>query len=301
MHEIARQKISVMLPKWKEMVENSCRAVDEMLSQVQVALEALAKEFDEIEALEKSTEIAQKVNLANREFLVQISHELRTPLTSIIGFANLLLKDTSRLEGTEILYLNGILANSHDLLHLVNQVADLSLIECGQVKTERTEVRVDELVQEVAEQLQSQILAKGLTIQLELPQSLLPIESDRGRLKQVLVNLMANGIKFTERGSVTVCVDIDPQTRRPLRVHVVDTGIGISEDQLAVIFEPFRQADLRTKNKYGGWGLGLYICRSFCRLMGYELGVRSELGKGSIFTIYLHKENDQEVFAGGAK
>ena len=129
--------------------------------------------------------------------------------------------------------------------------------------------------------------AQGLTLRVEVTGPCVPIETDAGKLKQVLINLIGNSLKFTERGSIDVRLRCDPDTRRPFRIDVTDTGIGIPEDRLEAIFEAFEQADRGTARKFGGTGLGLAISRSLCRLMGHVLQVSSVQGKGTTFSILL--------------
>lgn len=148
-------------------------------------------------------------------------------------------------------------------------------------------VSVDAIIQDLVKQLGGERQNAGIEIVLRFPPAIKPIQTDAQKLKQVLMNLLENALKFTERGSVTVEVAVNPIDARPVRIDVIDTGIGMPPDQLNEIFEPFRQLERETERQFGGSGLGLSICRSLCNLMGHEIEVRSEPGRGSKFSIIL--------------
>lgn len=250
------------------------------------ATEMSSLALQQIKRFRKAAEVAERASRAKTELLARMSHELRTPLTSVIGFSNLLLKRRREEKEIDPAYLEKIVSGSLDLLNLLNQITDLSMIECGQTELEKTVVQLPELIQEVADQMR-QSTAPRTELRVEIPSEVEPVETDRTKLKEVLLNLVGNALKFTEEGSVVLRVETEAERRRPVRLEVSDTGIGIPENCLESIFEPFHQADRTIKSKYGGSGLGLSICRSFCALMGYKLGVRSRLGEGSTFTIEL--------------
>lgn len=239
------------------------------------------------DALRDAKEEAEAANTAKSQFLANMSHELRTPLNSVIGFANILLKDRwKHLEPQEVSYLERILANGKHLLALINEVLDLSKIEAGRMELEEAEVALEALVAETLEGMEAQVRGRPVALVAEVPQGLRPVRTDAGKLKQVLINLAGNALKFTERGRVQVTVEAD-EGGTPSRIHVQDTGIGIPGERLGAIFEAFQQSDGSTSRRYGGTGLGLTISRSMCRLLGFDLDVRSEVGKGSVFTIDL--------------
>lgn len=244
------------------------------------------------EELKTAKEIAESSTKAKGQFLANMSHELRTPLNSIIGFTNILLKNRSKAsDDQEIMFLERVRDNSLHLMDLINDILDLSKIEAGKVELIIEELDLSELVYELIAGMGNQADVKHLILQSDVKKDLAPIKTDRGKLKQVLINLVGNAIKFTDEGQVTVRVLTDTDGKTPKRIEVEDTGIGISADRVAIIFESFQQADYSTSRQYGGTGLGLSISRSLCELMGFELYLESEVGKGSTFYIDIPGEN----------
>jgi len=240
------------------------------------------------QALQSSKEAAESANRAKSEFLANMSHELRTPLNSVIGFANILLKNKpGNLRAEDLSFLERIGVNGKHLLGLINQILDLSKIEARKVELELTLASLPTLVQEIIDQFEGQLRGREIQLVAELPQPVARLETDAGKLKQVIINLIGNALKFTERGSVTVRIEVEPQSRQPKRIEVIDTGIGIPPDRLAAVFEAFQQADSGTARKYGGTGLGLTISKALCELMGYQIAVSSEVGKGTTFSVEL--------------
>lgn len=252
-------------------------------------------------ALEKAQQMTLQANEASKaksQFLANMSHELRTPLNSIIGFSNILLKNKeNNLRDKDCDYLQRISSNGNLLLSLVNDILDLSKVEAGRMDCHFETVDVGELVHEIVSHIQSQADGKKLKLYTQIPEQLNPIRTDRAKVKQILVNLLSNAIKFTEQGSVTVQVDSDGESKKPQRIAVIDTGIGISSDKIETIFDVFQQGDYSLSRKYGGTGLGLAICKSLSRLLGYSLTVESEEKKGSTFCILL-EASDSPPFSG---
>lgn len=266
----------------QEMVEQK-----NQLARVNVELSTLLAQLEEKSRLLQMSKVrAEEANNAKSQFLAIVSHELRTPLNSVIGFANILFKKKrGKLDEEDLLYVERILENGKHLLTLIDGVLDLSKIESGRgdITTER--ISLTALVDETIDQLEGRLLEKQVTLEKEFPGEEIFLETDKGKLKQILINLIGNAIKFTEKGTIRVCIVIDPASRQPQRIDVIDTGIGIPGDRQEAIFEPFRQADSGTTRRFGGTGLGLTISNRFAELLGYRLALKSKEGKGSTFSI----------------
>ena len=252
------------------------------------AEEALRTLNDTLEQrVAERTAAAEAASRAKSEFLASMSHELRTPLNSIIGFSNILLKNRAgNLHAEDLTFLERVLTNGKHLLALINQILDLSKIEARKMDLELMPVALDTLVRETVALHEGQLRERPVTLRVELPAGLAPLRTDAARLRQVLTNLLGNAIKFTEQGTITVRVVSEPATGAPLRLEVSDTGIGIPTARHGAVFAAFQQADTGTARRYGGTGLGLTISQALCELMGYQLLLASEEGRGSTFTVH---------------
>ncbi|HEY2020174.1 response regulator [Paraburkholderia sp.] len=268
------------------------------LEQTNVQLEEYAhrlerQKSDLLRAQDDLAANAERLEQASRyksEFLANMSHELRTPLNSSLILAKLLQQNRSgNLTEEQVRYAETIHASNSDLLVLINDILDLSKVEAGQVTVEPETVSIDATLQSLEEMFQPLAATKHLRIAFDrLPGTPDTFVTDGQRFTQILRNLLSNALKFTERGEVTLAVA--PAEGDTLRFDVRDSGIGIAADKLELIFEAFQQADGSTSRQYGGSGLGLSISREFSRLLGGRITVSSEVGKGSVFTLWLPRD-----------
>ena len=234
------------------------------------------------DALKAAVARAEAASEAKSTFLANMSHELRTPLTSITGFSRL-MEDRTDLPGEARHFTRRIRDASEALLSIINDVLDFSKLEAGQVELERQPLSVRRLVEDAAGLLTVQAAAKDVALKVEIDDATPPqVLGDVARLRQVVLNLLSNAVKFTGEGSVTVAVAYAPGTER-LRLTVTDTGPGIPAEALGRLFERFSQAEVSINRTHGGTGLGLAISRGIVDLMGGEIGVETDLGRGSSF------------------
>jgi signal transduction histidine kinase/ActR/RegA family two-component response regulator len=237
--------------------------------------------------LEQSRLHAESSNRAKNQFLANMSHEVRTPLNGILGYTELLLRGADDgNENARLDFLKTIRDSGRHLLQLINDILDISKIEAGQFRVEPMSCSPDQILSEVISALRVSSAQKGITLDYRwegrVPDT---IQTDPHRVKQLLVNLVNNAIKFTEKGHVMVVATLDDNDGgSKLRLEVHDTGIGIAADKLESIFEPFVQSDSSLTRKYSGTGLGLAISRKIAESLGGELSVKSVLGRGSVFT-----------------
>jgi PAS domain S-box-containing protein len=240
------------------------------------------------DALRSAKNAAESANRTKSEFMTRMNHELRTPLTAIIGFSRVLLQGKEGSLGAGVhRYVERIRVNGMHLLSLINQILDVAKVEAGRMELELETVAVDALVRDTLAMLDSTAEAKGLVLRCELPVRVQPLVTDEGKLRQILINLVGNAIKFTNEGEVCVRVDADPGSGRAQSIVVSDTGIGIPADRQLKVFDPFEQGDSSTRRQFGGTGLGLSIVKTFAALIGARITVESKVGEGTTFTVLL--------------
>jgi len=244
--------------------------------------------FNEIQEKSKQLEAA---NRHKSDFLARVSHDLRTPLNAIMGFTRIVVR---RMEGQmpdlQKENLQKVLISSEHLLNLINGLLDLAKIDAGKMEVIAVSFRVEEIINMATATVEPLLKDGRVRIVREVPPDLPTVKTDRDKLKQILLNLLSNAVKFTEQGEIKVSAS--PENGN-LKLAVADTGIGMKKEALEHIFEEFQQAEKTTASKYGGTGLGLAIVKKFINLMGGEIVVESEEGKGSKFTITLPMELKQ--------
>jgi signal transduction histidine kinase/DNA-binding response OmpR family regulator len=252
---------------------------NEMLKQIQ------ARDAD----LQVARDHAEQASKAKSIFLASMSHELRTPLTAIIGYSEI-LEDDARDAGLDDLLpdLGKIKSSGKHLLGLINSILDLSKVEAGKMELYLETFDVAHLVRDVASTVTPLIERNANQLEIHCPASLGSAVNDATKARQILFNLLSNASKFTEKGRIVLEVARTREFNSDwLMLKVVDSGIGMNEEQLKKLFTPFTQADASTARNYGGTGLGLALCKRFCELMGGWIDVQSVAGKGSTFTVYL--------------
>lgn len=241
--------------------------------------------FSARETITRQKEAAEAASEAKTQFLANMSHEIRTPLTAILGFTEN-LRDPNISESERAESIETVLRQGEHLLEVINGILDLSKIEAGRLEIEPLWHSPIDLAHEVINFLDARATAKGLNLSLVLDHPVPDrVFSDPTRLRQILINLLGNSIKFTDRGEVRLHLSFENDDGSKLLFHVVDTGIGLSDEQIERLFKPFVQADNSMARRYGGTGLGLSICLHLADMLGGSIRVQSALGVGSRFTV----------------
>jgi PAS domain S-box-containing protein len=249
--------------------------------------EATAELADQNELLRRQHIALEQASALKSQFLANMSHEFRTPLNAILGYTHMLLNGvTGQVSDPQRKSLTRIDSNSRHLLALINDILDITRIEAGRMPLNLSTFKVPELVEEVMSELEPIIKRSNLSVRALMPRGLPGLKSDRQKVKQIVLNLLSNALKFTPAGFVKIGASYDPKTRN-ISIAVADSGVGIRLDDQVKVFEDFRQLDNSPARGFGGTGLGLSICRRLSQMLGGTIELESTLGKGSTFTLRL--------------
>ncbi len=258
---------------------------EELRAQAEELLEQSRELQVQNSELERQRLAVEEADRLKSQFLSNMSHELRTPLNSVMALSRVLMMQAgTRLSEEEAHYLEIIERNGKNLLALINDILDLSKIEAGRMEVHPRSFSLAQTLETIMESILPLAEEKGLHVHADIPRDLPSVESDEVRVSQILQNLLSNAVKFTDTGGVTVSVGVQ---RDKIFVVIADTGIGIGENDLPYIFDEFRQVDGSSSRKHGGTGLGLAIARKAALMLGGEIAVESEKGRGAVFTLTL--------------
>jgi signal transduction histidine kinase/CheY-like chemotaxis protein len=282
--ELGAGEIGNLGRAFNEMIEQLGRVHGELEAHRATLEQKVAERTIELEAARNE---AQRANRSKSDFLANMSHEIRTPMTAILGYADLLLDDEMQLGEEPRRLLEIVRRNGGHLLDVLNDILDLSKIEAGRLEVEEIPASLVHVVSEIASLMRIRADEKGIALEVYFDTPI-PSEvySDPTRMRQAVVNLLGNAIKFTERGHVRIRVHFDPPTEMA-RIDVEDTGIGIAPEKKATLFRAFEQADSSITRRFGGTGLGLAITKRIAVLLGGDCTVESEVGRGSTFSFKL--------------
>ncbi len=290
--ELGAGEIGKLGRAFNEMIEQLGRMHAELEAHRATLEQKVAERTIELEAARNE---AQRANRSKSDFLANMSHEIRTPMTAILGYADLLLDDEMQLGDEPRRLLEIVRRNGGHLLDVLNDILDLSKIEAGRLEVESIPASLVHIVSEIASLMRIRADEKGVALEVAFDTPIpSEIYSDPTRLRQAVVNLLGNAIKFTERGHVRIHARFDPSTEMA-RVDVEDTGIGIAADKKSALFRAFEQADTSITRRFGGTGLGLAITKRIAVLLGGDCTVESEVGRGSVFSLTLSAKPTSEA------
>lgn len=272
-----------------ELYEGLEKRVASRTNELETALNQLAATRDK----------AMDANRAKSQFLANMSHELRTPLNAIIGYSELLQEELKDIEQDEFIYdLDRILSAAHHLLSLINDILDISKIEAGKMKLYYEKIDLHLLLTDVMNTVKPLIKKNNNQFVRKTSEEINTMYGDVTKVRQILFNMLSNAAKFTKDGTVTLHTELFEQENKPhIRFQISDTGIGMTEEQIAKLFQAFTQADASTTRQFGGTGLGLAISRHFCQMMEGDIHVESQFGVGSTFTVWLPLNAEAEQTA----
>jgi signal transduction histidine kinase len=267
-----------------KLYEQLKQASDELERKIQAATADIAQQN---ELLRRQAIELEQASALKSQFLANMSHEFRTPLNAMLGYTSMLLQGVGGpIEPPVKRQLGRIESNGRHLLTIINEILDISRIEAGRMPLQVSKFRVPELVAEVKSELEPIIMRSKLSVTLDLQKDLPTLVTDRQKVKQIVLNLLSNALKFTHHGGVTIGARADKR-ERTVQLSVTDTGIGIAPADQDKIFEDFRQLDNSPTRAYGGTGLGLSICRRLAQMLDGRISVQSQMGKGSTFLLTL--------------
>jgi signal transduction histidine kinase len=279
--------------------EREIDALTAFANQAVIALEN-ARLFEQLQV--RSRDLAEKgeqLEIANRhksQFLANVNHELRTPVSAIIGYARLVLRATEgQVSQLQRENLQDLLRNAERLLNQIDSLLEFSKIEAGKIDVHVEQVKVNDVIEGAISTIEPTLNGAHVQIIREIGADLPVLNTDREKLGQVLLNLLDNAVKFTDRGQIKI---VASRQNGSLKLIVSDTGIGIPKEELHKIFEEFQRGDSSGIKNYRGTGLGLAIVKKFVNLLGGEVAVESEVGKGSIFTVTLPLDRGESVSVG---